>query len=205
MSRDHSTSKRDDGFDNTKEWEMRIPVSLFAEAARSLSERSMVLLLTLEGYARKSDVCWPSNKKLGEALGVCPRKVQLSMAELVDRGYVRRETLPDGKASIRLLKRISRRSELLDFDDIPGEGGRKIIHGGGARSCAQNKDKLNKGAEGEFSQDVRGTLKSSKMTRREAIAHAKVQAIMDRRHPEWDDLDRNSEDSVDRTDGGVRA
>ena len=64
--------------------------------AKELSAGARLLYLTLDEYARDSGLCWPSQRTLGEKLGVSVREVQNRLTELVATGFCKPERKRSG-------------------------------------------------------------------------------------------------------------
>lgn len=148
MQRDDSTTSstaRKFG-KSEKEWEVRIPISALQKASQSLSDRALVVLMHIEGYARKADQCFPSNDRLMADTGKSRRSLQEAMAELTAKGFIRRE-FKGKRPIIRLLSRVSLREQPLEYEDISTDGGCGIPHARGAEIRTHKYYEENKGGE----------------------------------------------------------
>src|SRR3954468_218709 len=59
--------------------------------------RAIILAATLLEYCRDKPSCYPSNRRLAEDMGVCPRTIQNALAALRDANWIKIEHGPSGR------------------------------------------------------------------------------------------------------------
>jgi hypothetical protein len=83
-----------------------------------VSGMAVKLLHALEKYAGKKNVCWPSQKTLGELLSVSERYIRKLLKQLVDLGLVAYKRGGFGKANYyTLLKRVTHNGPVRNSQD----------------------------------------------------------------------------------------
>jgi DNA-binding MarR family transcriptional regulator len=95
-------------FVKNDEWLVRVPVSNLNSDIHELPARAFRLMLVIESFARKSNMCWACNDTLAKVVGKSRRTVQRTLRILEERGYVRRQTDSKGRPFLFLRRRLSR-------------------------------------------------------------------------------------------------